>query len=352
MSYGLPTQFIWLLTLILLFVLIGLVWWWKNENQWWQRSFWRYLSRENNKKIRLTLRFLLLFLSFSLLTFSVFRPQWGENTVVTEKNGVSVLFALDVSKSMKALDMSLKERLLDRLTAAKLLISDMVVKHPENNYGLVVFAGDAFVLSPITFDTDSFINILDSASTDDVIKQGTDLARALQVSLDRFSDTESDNKKASSRAIVLISDGGEEETTALSVQIERAKKMRVPVYTLGIGSVRGVPIPEGRDVFGDIVYKKYHGKTVYTKLNEKPLKKIAHLTGGEYWHLSSGEQLEEIAGKLNTLNSSLIKQESPGGKEDQYQLFLFWSLVSFVVYLLLSGIDFNFIDRWRKKLFV
>ena len=336
MNFGLETQYIFLIAMVALFTVILFANTFLKLISFFKKSFWAQLQSSALMRYQIFFSIFALLLVLILTSVATAQPRWGIKTITTEKNAADILFVLDVSKSMQALDMSIKNKALDRLTAAKLLISDMVNKHPENNYGLVVFAGDAFVLSPITFDVNSFVDILTTASSKDVAIQGTDVAKALSVALSRFNTVLSESKEdvENSKAIVLISDGGEDMNNEIFALIQEAKTKHIPIYTLGIGDSKGVPIPEGQDAFGRIIYKQHNGQRVYTKLNEVPLKQIAKETGGEYWHLQSGKDLDSVAKKLNELNPAVHIEHTSGGLEDQYQLFLLIAFLIWVFYLL------------------
>ncbi len=337
-----------ILILILTFVLFVLLYRYfiyskKFEN----KSFWNKLSLNKCFLTKNGVRILVLFLSTVLVAFSLLRPTFGEKLVVTEVNGADVLFVLDVSNSMKAEDMNIGMRKLNRLTASKLLISDMVSTHPENRYGLVLFAGDAFVSSPLTTDTNAFLTFLDTASPNDVTKQGTNLSSALNMSFNRF--VENAENKERGKAVILISDGGEEMPEDLPVMGEKMKDASVRVFTLGVGGDNGVPIPEASDVFGRVVYKKHNGKIVYTTLNDKPLKELANITGGEYIHLESGGDLNKVAKELRSLPTSKINKKTNKESKEVFYIFLIFGFLLWVVYIF-SNVICVYIKRAKLTL--
>lgn len=274
------------------------------------------------------------FLAASLifLALAMLRPQWGVKTSTSEASGVDVVFALDVSNSMKALDLSMNGNTVDRLTMAKGMVKDFVDNNPGNRYGLVVFAGEAFVSTPLTFDNSAFLTFLEGVSYEDVGKQGTDLGQALKASLGRFVNKDSEKR---GKAIVLITDGGEDEASSYEDFAQVAKKDGIPVYAIGIGSDKGVPIPDSKDFFGKINYKTYQGKTVLTKLNEKPLKDIADTTGGKYFQAKQGSDLRKISKELDSMQKTTIKRDEKSGKEDRYQYFLLPAFLFFIFSLFL-----------------
>ena len=278
----------------------------------------------------------MLFLAFSFifLFVSILRPVWGANRKTVEAEGIDIVFTLDVSQSMKALDIG--NGSVDRLTLAKDMIAQFASSHPANRYGLVIFAGEAFVSSPLTTDASAFLTFLDGVSHNDVGKQGTDIDAALKASIDRFY-SEQDKKRG--RSVVIISDGGENASGDISAFAKVAGDLNIKIFTVGIGSTDGAPIPESRDVFGRVSYKEYQGKTVISKLNEKILKQIAEETGGEYFHAEKDGDLEKISAKLNSLETTSIKTEQNTGLEDRYQYFLLPSFLFFLLYIFLEFAD-------------
>ena len=325
------SQTVMVLSSVLLMVGIAFFWYvsYRKIREFQRTSRWNRM-RMHSYSI-LAAKALLLTAALVLVSVALLRPTWGEEKSTVETTGSDVIFLLDVSESMHATDMSLRSQVLDRLTAAKLLISDMVASHPENRYGLVVFAGDAFVTSPLTHDTAAFLTFLQDADPKNVAKQGTDLSQALEMALGRFESTE--GKEATrGRSIVLISDGGEDAPANLPTLIEQAKKQSIKIFTLGVGSDKAVPIPEGSDLFGNVIYKEHDGKRVYTKLNEAPLRQIAAQTDASYVHLQSGKDLDKVAKELRNIKTSTIIVDENFQKKERYQLFLVPSFIFFMLY--------------------
>ncbi len=267
-----------------------------------------------------------------LLMLAVWRPQWGDNLEKIEKKGLDIVFTVDVSKSMKALDFSQGRTLISRLDATKWLIENFVQKRKTDRIGLVEFAGESFVASPLTLDYSVFLNFLKNISSDDLGKQGTNLAEALNVSLGRL-DVQSAEKRG--KAIILFSDGDETISSDAKQMAKLAAEKGVKVFTVGIGSEKGSPIPEGQDGFGRIIYKKWKGETVMTALNPDPLKTIARITGGEYFHAESIKDLEKLQAKLKTLPQKILTEDQVTPQSEQYFWFTFFGLLFFSAGILL-----------------
>jgi len=293
-----------------------------------------FLSKMRNykySKLLFFIRMLFLIISFILFFVSVLRPAWGINKKIVEAKGIDIVFTLDVSQSMKALDV--EKGSTDRLTLAKDMIAKFVSLHQGNRYGLVIFAGEAFVSSPLTMDNSAFLTFLDGVNYNDVGKQGTDINAALEASINRFYSEQDKNR---GRSIVIISDGGEYTKYDISNFVKVVNDLNIKIFTIGVGSINGAPIPENRDVFGRVNYKKYQGKIVISKLNEKALKQIADKTDGEYFHAKKNSDLKKILNKLNLLRTTSIKTEQNVGLKDRYQYFLFPSLLFFLLYIFLG----------------
>lgn len=294
------------------------------------------------------IKIILLSLSFLFVTISVLRPMWGYKIVRSEAKGIDMVFTLDVSKSMKALDLNNGKGELDRLSMAKNMIAQFVTENPENRYGLVIFAGTAFVSTPLTLDHTAFLTFLGGVDYDDVSKQGTDLGEALKASIDRFYN---EQDKERGRSIVLISDGGEDIEGDIDGFSDVAKELGIKVFAVGVGSKKGVSIPEGKDVFGRISYKTFNGEVVKTKLNEKPLKEIAEKTNGQYFHAEKVGDLEKISDDIKNLQATVLNKEEVGNKEDQYQIFLTIGFILFVLFALLNQLkDLENIKEKLNKL--
>lgn len=266
------------------------------------------------------------------LTGALIRPQWGIRTISSEERGIDIVFTLDVSESMKAQDIQLSGEELDRLSLSKAMIQEYVQENPQNRYSLVIFAGDAFVSTPLTMDEQAFITLLDGVNSDDVSTQGTDLEEALRASIERFRSQDREDR---GNAIILISDGGEDDSGNYQDFAGIAQQEGVAIYTVGVGGTKGVPIPDGVDFFGTPRYKTYQGETVLTARNEKPLREIASISGGRYFSAESVRSLGQITSRLDNLETSVLTEETGTQKEDQYQIFVFMACISFLLAVLL-----------------
>jgi Ca-activated chloride channel family protein len=271
----------------------------------------------------------LLFLGLFLLLLAVWRPQWGETLQKVEKKGLDIVFAIDVSKSMQALDFSQGRQHVSRLDATKYLVESFIAQQKSSRIGLVEFAGESFIASPLTLDHTVFLNFLKSISSDDLGKQGTNLGEALHTSLNRLEIQSMEAERG--KAIVLFSDGDETISHEGKKMAQLAKEKGIKIFTVGIGSEKGSPIPEGQDAFGNPLYKKWKGEVVFTALNPKPLQEIARTTEGEYFHTENINDLKPLSQKLQSLPQKIMTKEDIIPHTQQYFWFASFGIFFFVL---------------------
>lgn len=265
------------------------------------------------------LKLLLILAGMIILSMALLRPQWGMSEQTVQKKGLDILFALDVSNSMKALDFSSRTETVDRLQASKFLIEAFAKTRAQDRLGLVEFAGETFVASPLTLDHAAFLNFLSGVGPNDVGKQGTNLAEALSVALARF---EVQSPEERGKAIILISDGDETVNSKIENLAKKAQASGIKIYTIGVGSPNGSAIPEGQDAFGRMIYKKYKGQTVTSKLNPEPLKRIANITGGTYFRAKDRRDILKLSDELKKLPAQILEDEIVDTHSERYQLFI------------------------------
>jgi Ca-activated chloride channel homolog len=206
------------------------------------------------------------------------RPQWGFRMEETYRRGLDLMFVVDTSKSMLTPDVK-----PNRLTRAKLAIYDLVSKFEGDRVGLVAFAGDAFLQSPLTLDRNMFEQTLDAIDTDTIPRGGTDIGRGLRVAVEALR-----SQPANRKLLVMLTDGEDLEAGALAAAREAAAA-GVRIYTVGVGTPGGELIPEPGGGFA----KDASGAFVHSRLDEKTLAEIAQVTGGQYRPLGAdGRGLE------------------------------------------------------------
>jgi Ca-activated chloride channel family protein len=287
------------------------------------------VNTKSNKNL-LHIKAVLIIAGLGFLVFALWRPQWGQDMQKTQTKGLDVVFTVDVSKSMNALDFSKKGEYVSRLDATKFLVENFVSGRSGDRVGLVEFAGEGFVASPLTLDHTVFLSFLGNISSDDLGKQGTNLAEAIDMSIARL-DIQSEGDEVGGKAIILFSDGDETITSDAKQMAQMAKERGIKIFTVGIGSQKGSPIPVGQDAFGNIQYKQYKGETVLSALNPQPLKEIAEITGGEYFHAQDVGDLKQLTKQLNDLPTKIIDEENITPYKERYFVFALLGTILFIL---------------------
>jgi Ca-activated chloride channel family protein len=263
-------------------------------------------------------KFYLTLLAIIAMIFVVAGPQFGSKLQTATKKGVELIIALDVSNSMLAEDIA-----PNRLKRAKQAISQMVDKLGNDKIGLIVFAGDAYTQLPITTDYASAKMFLSTINTGIVPTQGTAIGKAINLGIRSFGPQEE-----VSRAIIVITDGENHEDDAIKAA-EAAQEKGIIVYTIGMGSAKGAPIPaEGNNTFR----KDREGNVVITKLDEKLLQEIAIAGGGKSIRANNTKVgLKELLKEINKMEKSEIKSKVYSEYDDQFQWL---ALIAFVILML------------------
>ena len=267
------------------------------------------------------LRTILYSLAFLFFVIGLARPQIGAKLSEREAKGAEIMICLDVSNSMLAEDYS-----PNRLERAKLAISRIVDRLQEDRIGLIVFAGSSFVQLPITTDYVSAKMFLNSIDTGSVPVQGTAIGDAVLTAARSFSA-----QSEKSRVIVVISDGENHEDDAVAAA-GQAAELGIKVYTIGVGSPEGQPIP----VNGELLKDK-EGNIVVTKLDEQTLREIARAGGGAYIH-AGGEEfgLNPIIQDIRRMEDEEFGSVVFEDYDEQYMYFLGVALLLLVTGMLIG----------------
>ena len=271
----------------------------------------------NVSKIRPSVKFWLSVAALALMIVMLARPQMGSKISHEERNGIETIIAMDISNSMLAEDV-----VPSRLQKSKMLVENLVDHFTNDKIGLVVFAGDAFVQLPITTDYVSAKMFLQDINPSLIQTQGTDIARAISLSMNSFTQ-----QKGLGKAIILITDGEDHEGGALEAAKE-AKKKGINVFILGVGSSNGAPIPLGN---GDYM-RDNAGNTVMTALNEQMCRDVAKAGSGTYIHVDNTSDAQK---KLNDELSRLQKGETDNvvysEYNEQFQAFALLALILLII---------------------
>lgn len=282
------------------------------------------------------LKILVLCGAFACLSLALVNPKIGTKLETVRSQGVDIVFAVDVSKSMLAEDIA-----PNRLEKSKQLVREIINSLASDRIGIIAYAGKAFPQLPITTDYAAAKMFLGNMNTDMLSSQGTAIHEAIQLATTYFDDEEQTN-----RVLIIISDGEDHEGEALDIA-EEANDLGIRILTVGVGDTKGGPIPIKRN--GIVLnYKKDNsGETVITRLDETTLKEIAEETNGVYINgNNTAEVVESIKDVLDKMDKKEFESKQIADFKDQFQWFLAMGIFLFFI-------DIFFLERktaWLKKL--
>ena len=266
-------------------------------------------------------RIILFTLAFFFFVIGLSRPQIGAKLSERQTKGAEIMICLDVSNSMLAQDYT-----PCRLERAKLAISSLVDKLHDDRIGLIIFAGSSFVQLPVTTDYVSAKMFLSSIDAGSVPVQGTAIGDAIHTAMKSFSA-----QSEKSRVIILISDGENHEDDAVAAAKEAAQA-GIRIYTVGVGSAAGQPIP----VDGELLRDK-DGNIVVTHLDEKTLRQIAEAGGGAYIQAGNEEfGLNPIINDIRAMEGELFSSVVFEEYDEQYMYFFAIALILLVIEMLVG----------------
>lgn len=320
--------------IILLFLMLQ-VWKYRAQKKFANKELLQRLS-PNQSLFKSILKIVVLCLAFACLALALVNPKIGTKLETVKREGVDVVFAVDVSKSMLAEDIA-----PNRLEKAKQLVTQIINNLASDRVGIIAYAGKAFPQLPITTDYASAKMFLQNMNTDMLSSQGTAIDEAIELAKTYFDDEEQTN-----RVLIIISDGEDHSEMSTSVA-EEANKEGIRIFTIGVGDTKGGPIPIKKN--GVVLnYKKdSKGETVITKLQEETLKSIAEEANGEYINGSNtATVVETIREILNKMDKTEFEAKEFADFKDQFQWFL-----GFGIFFLF--IDIFLLERktaWLKKL--
>ena len=269
----------------------------------------------SNFKLNLKLVFELFVILFLIIALA--NPKIGTELKSINREGVDIVFAIDVSKSMLAEDVA-----PNRLTRSKRIISEIINSLSSDRVGIVAYAAQAIPQVPLTTDFASVKNFLQVIDTDMLSSQGTSIDSALNLSVNFF-----DQNSDTNRVLILISDGEDHDDIPESI-INLISENNINLITIGIGQEAGTTIPIKIDGTVDSYKKDINGDVVITKRNSDFLLKIASSSKGEYIDGNSTEDaLELVKTKLDKIDKSEFESSEFVEYKQQFQIFILLSLL-------------------------
>lgn len=328
----------WLLLVIpaIILLFLGVLFWQRSAQKRFADS--RLLKKLSPERslFKPILKIFVLSLAIFFLVVALVNPKMGTKLETVKREGVDLVFAIDVSKSMLAEDIA-----PNRMEKSKQLVTQIINNLGSDRIGIIAYAGSAYPQLPITTDYSSAKLFLSQMNTNMLSSQGTAISEAIELAKTYYNDEEQTN-----RVLFIISDG-EDHVGEFSNIAEQANDEGIRIFTIGVGDINGGPIPLKRNGIVQSYKKDQDGNTVITKLDEQTLKDIAAEANGEYiYGKNTSEVTEKVKEILNGMNKKEFEAKQFADFKDQFQWFLGAGL-------LLLFLDIFLLDRktsWLKKL--
>lgn len=265
------------------------------------------------------LEFVLRLIAIGAVIVALSRPQTFDHFKNSQIEGTDIALALDISGSMTAKDIS-----PSRITAAKDVAARFINSRMDDNMALVVFAGEALSLMPLTNDRAALVNALKSVNMG-ILNDGTAIGDGLTSAVNRLLAGQ-----AKSKSIVLLTDGTNNAgDVAPSTAAEIARQNGIKVYTIGVGTNGSISIP---DPYG------YSTTTIETKIDEETLRSIANTTGGKFFRATDKGTLERVFAEIDKLEKTRLDVERYTQTDEDFMPWVLLALGAFVFELLLRYI--------------
>ena len=321
--------------MIVLFVLLQI---WKKQTQkkFANLSLLKRLTPDKSD-FKSSVKLILLLFGLAFLTLGLVNPKIGTKLETVKREGVDIVFAVDVSKSMLAEDIA-----PNRLEKSKRLVSEIINQLASDRIGIIAYAGQAFPQLPITTDYSAAKMFLQSMNTEMLTSQGTAIDQAIELATTYYDDEDQTN-----RVLFIISDGEDHSEGNTLKTVEDAREAGIRIFTIGVGKEKGAPIPIKRKGVVESLKKDAQGEVVITKLNEKVLRDIADDGDGEYIDGTNTEEaVEYIKEQLNQMDKKEFEAKQFAEYKDQFQWFLGAGLL--VLFLDVFVLDRK--TQWLRKL--
>lgn len=263
-----------------------------------------------------------------LLTIALARPQLSNSWRKESTEGIDIMMALDISGTMQAEDLK-----PNRLEAAKNVASEFVLSRPNDNIGLVVFAGESFTQCPLTIDHTVLINLFKGVKFG-MIEDGTAIGLGLANAVNRIKDSQ-----AKSKVIILLTDGSNNRgDIAPATAAEIARTFGIRVYAIGVGSHGQARVPVQTPMGTQYMMMD-------SEFDEATLKEIAQTTGGEYFRATNNNSLREIYQEIDQMEKTKIRVHEFSKKTENFFVFVLLAFVCLLTEILLRNITLKSITN-------
>lgn len=288
-------------------------------------------------KFKSTLKLIIFLAGLSLLILGLVNPKIGTKLETVKREGVDIVFAVDVSKSMLAEDIA-----PNRMEKAKRLVSEIINQLASDRIGIIAYAAQAYPQLPITTDYGAAKMFLQGMNTNMLSSQGTAIDQAINLASTFYDDVEQTN-----RVLFIISDGEDHSDGSASAAVDKAVEEGIKIFTVGVGTEKGGPIPLKRNGIVESLKKDAQGEVVITKLNQDVLEDIADDGNGEYIDGSNTENaVNYVKEQLSQMDKKEFESKQFSEYKDQFQWFLAGGL--FLLFLDIFILDRK--TRWLQKL--
>lgn len=277
--------------------------------------------KKSYKYYLLHLPFILRMGVIALLIIVLARPQSSNNWSDRDVEGIDIVMAMDISGSMIAEDLK-----PNRLEAAKSVGVDFITSRPNDNIGIVVFAGESFTLSPMTTDKGSLVSLMNNVSDEMIDADGTAIGMGLANAVNRIKDSQ-----AKSKVIILLTDGSNNrgEVDPLTAA-DLAKTYNIRVYTIGVGTKGLAPYPV-RTVFG------IQRQNIQVDIDEKTLQAIADKTNGQYFRATDNKSLKAIYTEIDKMEKTKIQVTEYSKKQEEFLPYAICALLLLLLEVILRN---------------
>lgn len=321
---------------VILLLFLGALFWKKcAQKKFADADLFKKLSPDRSRS-KPIFKIIIFLLAIACLVFALVNPKIGTELETIKRKGVDIVFAVDVSRSMLAEDIA-----PNRLEKAKRLVTEIINNLDGDRVGIIGYAGSAFPQVPITTDYSTAKIFLQGMNTNMVSSQGTAIKDAIELAKTYYNDQSQTN-----RLLFILSDG-EDHRGGLEEISQKAIQNGIQIFTIGLGTPKGAPIPIKKN--GQVLHylKNNQGETVITKLDPSTLKKIAKNANGEYIYGGvTAEVTKKVKDILQKVEKSEYKSKRYAGYKDQFQ----WFLGIGIGLLLLDLFLLNRKTAWLQKL--
>jgi len=281
----------------------------------------------------LSLSFLIISTLFILV--NIFWIKTSFNISKQTKIWWKILFVMDVSKSMNTIDINDKNKLISRLDFTKNIIKNYVSFNNKNKYWLSIFAWESIELLPFTSNYWMFLKLLNWVNNDNISKNWSELVWVFESVLDYFWSEDN-------WTVVIFTDWWDDKIEVLKDTVNKINSKKINVFLVWVWSLKWNYIPEGYDVWWDLVYKRYNWKKILSKLNNSNLKKISNKFGFDYYKIDDKKKLAKLEKEISlTIEKNTIINDS-NNRVYLTRFLVFLSFIFFILFLIFDKLV------WKK----